>query len=96
MTRIFGPHCPHDGCSWIACDLVEPPASGVVYACRKQADCPHCGPTSPDWPRLSDEWVRWCVQTYGTANSDELRSVDAIPRNVVETAELVEKHPKGT
>lgn len=90
---IYGPHCGHDECSWIECDLAAPPAPGVLYGCREQATCPYCGPTSPDWARIAAGWVRWCVDRYGSANSDELRAVDAIPANVVATAELVEAHP---
>lgn len=86
---VYGPHCSHDECSWLVCDV-----SGIVeHECREQATCEHCGPTSPDWPRLSAAWVRWCVETYGTSNSDALRSLDATPPNVLATAELVEAHP---
>ena len=92
---VFGPHCPHNECSWIACDHAEPPASGVYYGCAGQANCPYCGPTSPEWGRLCDEWVDWCIGRYGTANSDELWNKGGIPSNVLATAELVEKHPRG-
>ena len=90
---IYGPHCSHDRCSFIECDQAVPPAPGIVCACREQATCPYCGPTSPDWRRLSADWVRWCYHQYGSANSDELRGEPGIPPNVVTTAELVEAHP---
>jgi len=35
---VYGPHCSHEECSWITCDL-----SGLVeFPCRVPG-CPHCG-----------------------------------------------------
>lgn len=87
---VYGPHCGHDECPLVACDLVAPSASGVLFKCREQARCPHCGPTSPDWPRIVADWLRWCVWQYGTTNSDELRAAGTVPADVVSTAELIE------
>lgn len=91
---LFGRYCQHDACSWISCDFAAPPASAIEYGCRKQAECPYCGLTSPDWPRIAHERVAWCVEWYGTADSGALRARGSIPPNVVETAELVEAHPR--
>lgn len=91
---IFGPHCDHPECSMIACDNVPMNESGVLYGCREQETCPYCGPGSPNWRRIATEWTAWCTETYGTANSAELRKTQAaLYPNVLATAELVEAHP---
>lgn len=89
---VFGPHCSHDECSWIGCDAATPPEPEIVYTCKSVAECPYCGPASPDWPRLSAEWVAWCVGWRGTAGSAELGAMGGIPPNVLAMAELVEAH----
>ncbi len=58
---LFGPHCHHDECGMTACDIEADPEDGVLFGCRDQAACPHCGPTSPVWPRLSGQWIDWAV-----------------------------------
>jgi hypothetical protein len=83
---VYGPHCHHAECAMSACDHT----GQVEFGCREQTTCPDCGPNSPDWQRLASNAHRWLLDTYGTVNSDELRSVDTIPSNVVGIAELLE------
>lgn len=43
--KLYGPHCPHDECSWLGCDMGEGGESGIVHPCRYEGDgCPYCGP----------------------------------------------------
>ncbi len=91
-TRVFGPHCHHDECSWAACDAEPDERKAVVFSCRHQAECALCGPASVDWRRLATQWRLWAVDTYGTDQADTLMLKGA-PANVIATAELVAEHP---
>ncbi|WDZ84054.1 hypothetical protein [Micromonospora cathayae] len=84
---VYGPHCSHAECGWIACDHT----GEVEYSCRDQATCPYCGPESPDWPRIAKAELAWTIEYAGTADPDELRALD-VPPNVVERAELIAAH----
>lgn len=84
---VYGPHCPHDECSWTECDH-----TGVVeFGCRHQATCPHCGPDSADWPRLVAQWREWAIERYGTAHPAALQA-RGVPAKVTATAQLVDAH----
>lgn len=91
LEVIFGPHCDHEDCSWIACDGVPAGEDGILCACRHQEVCPHCGPASPSWRRLAAEWLEWCQGWAATVSSSELAAKN-VPANVVATALLVETH----
>lgn len=46
MSEIYGPHCSHDECGWIECDVEPGPrGDGVLHSCaRRHTGCPYCGP----------------------------------------------------
>lgn len=43
---VYGPHCHHDECSWLHCDIDEK----YEFPCNDQATCPHCGPVEEPCP----------------------------------------------
>lgn len=88
---LYGPHCHHDECAMTGCDYAPDQNAAVLFACRQVASCPHCGPGSPAWPRISSDWREWCSGAYGTTSPAELRD-KGVPVNVVETAEVVAAH----
>lgn len=89
---LFGPHCSHNTCSMLVCDMATDLQSGVEHACREQSGCPYCGPSSPNWPRIATQWLAWCAGQYGTTDPAELDRPGMYP-NVVATARLVAAHP---
>ena len=46
---VYGPHCPHEECSWVTCDL-----TGLVEFCCRVPGCPHCGAPPPAAP---EQWA---------------------------------------
>lgn len=84
-TVIFGPHCPHDECSWVECDH-----SGLVeHPCQNQVECPSCGPDSPQWHRIKQSMAAWLKNTYGTVDVAELRAIEGVSAGAVMYAVLL-------
>ncbi|MCD9145899.1 hypothetical protein [Streptomyces albireticuli] len=79
MTLLFGPHCPHDECSWLGCDVGEGDENGIVYPCRNQAECPYCGdaPMPPQVERPSWTCPECGALTLGAGTEEALAAMVA-------------------
>lgn len=97
---LYGPHCEHEECGWGECSYDEP---AVKWACKEQATCGLCGPTSENWRRIAADWIAWAEAQYDTADPAELRAMRLPPvlpgepdrpmhPNVIATAELIAAH----
>ena len=93
---LEGPHCHHhDHCPMSHCDCVDtdnPEVDAVLFFCGEVRRCTTCGPTSKAWRVLVPKQITWMIDWCGTAELPKLREL-GVPANVIEIAELIEKHP---
>jgi len=64
-VTVYGPHCPHEECSWVDCDH-----TGLVeFPCRKPG-CPYCG-APPASAR--EHWAGDTAQVGAMTPADQAR-----------------------
>lgn len=83
-VTLYGPHCPHDECSMLACSEDDQPHQ----FCNEAGTCPYCGPDSRAFDRLADAQRDWLNETYGTVDPDVLQDRGVHP-NIVEDAKFI-------